>query len=192
MIIVIDGYNILRSFIHTPYISDHDRDQFLALLKQYTQRKKHKIIVVFDGGPYEWTHKEKQHGIQVVYSGRHETADDYIVHYLEQHQSSDLLLVSSDRELNVVASQYATPSIGSFTFYKLVQEALESRGEQVKATGKALKISEKEMPELDVLMQEASEQVPIKEEDTESAVKKEVRAKLSKKDRKLMAKLKKL
>src|SRR5579863_9041291 len=101
MIIVVDAYNLLRSV--PPYkktITDRERVAFIAQLSAYGRRKGHKIVIVFDGGPYEWPHKENGKTVQIVYSGIHESADDYIKEYVDAHKAKDLLLVSSDSELN--------------------------------------------------------------------------------------------
>src|SRR5690349_924443 len=101
MIIVLDAYNLLRAI--PPYkktISQKERAQFIAQLSAYARSKGHKVIIVFDGGPHEWPFKENMKFVQVVYSGMHESADEYIKEYIEIHKAKDLLLVSSDTELN--------------------------------------------------------------------------------------------
>lgn len=195
MIIVIDAYNLLRAL--PPYgrkITDPERNKFLAEVGLYGRRKGHKMVVVFDGGPFEWPLKERVNGVQVVYSGAHESADDYIKEYLDSIRTQDVLLVSSDHELNVWAAQLDIPSIGSFTFYQLMQEALRA-GELKKeiAEGKPVKITEREQEDVDKIMQEASKVVPIKSEDVvrdrKDLLKK---GKPGKRERKLLKKLKKL
>ena len=196
MIIVIDGYNVLKQIAPAELVSERERNQFIAVLGRYAKRKKHKLVVVFDGGPYEWAHKEPVHGVCVVYSGIHESADEYIVHYLEERKTRDILLISSDHELCLRASEFAIPSLGSGDFYTLVQEALRKKDEQraMQQKEKAVKITQAKNAELDALMIEASQHVPIKREDLTSADKQQVRPsyRVSKKERKLLAKLKKL
>lgn len=194
MIIVIDGYNVLKQLISRD-VTDAERKQFIAQLGKYARYKKHKIILVFDGGPYEWPHKERISGIKVIYSGIHESADDYIMRYLDDHRSRDLLLVSSDHELNVWSSRLEIPSMDSSDFYGLLQEALRvDVSDQEALGGEVVKITDQES-ELDEIMQEASKVVPIKAEDVVASVKHDRSSparKQSKKDRKLMKKLKKL
>ena len=84
MIIVLDAYNLLRAI--PPYkktISQKERAQFIAQLSAYARSKGHKVIIVFDGGPHEWPFKENMKFVQVVYSGMHESADEYIKEYIE-------------------------------------------------------------------------------------------------------------
>src|SRR5690349_18507069 len=125
MIIVVDGYNLIKNVIPGREVNEPERRKFLALFGAYAQRKKHSLVVVFDGGPYEWVHKENVLGVQVMYSGTRETADEVIVKYLYVQRTKELLLVSSDHEICVAASRLEIPSIGSLDFYGLMKEALE-------------------------------------------------------------------
>jgi YacP-like NYN domain len=195
MIIIIDAYNVLKQVIPKQEISDKERNHFIAQMGRYAKIKQHKIIVVFDGGPYEWVHREKMNGTIVIYSGVHESADDVIKHYLEDHQAKDLLLVSTDREINAVASRLDIPSIDAKDFYILVKHALHKEPEEiVELSGDVVKITKEEQADIDALMHAASEFVPVKKED----VVMEVRFRLSsaytegKKNKKLLRVLKKL
>lgn len=195
MIIIVDAYNLLRALPpHGRTISESERNKFFAEVGRYGRRKGHKMVVVFDGGPYEWTYKERVNGVHVVYSGVHETADDYIKGYLDTVRAKDVLLVSSDRELNAWACKLDIPSIGSFQFYQLMQEALRS-GEFKKdvAEGEAVKITEQKDEEIDKIMQEASKVVSLKSEDMVRGRQELPRkGKPGKNERKLLKKLKKL
>ncbi len=190
MILVIDGYNLLKHIDPYRDVSEHERTVFLHMLKRYARRKKHKVVVVFDGGPYEWPHKGTVGGMLVIYSGGRETADDVIMHYIDDHKTKDLLLVSSDHELNLFASKHEIVSIGSDDFYRLVQVALEKSGMQDEEA--SVTFDEGEL-DLDKVMEQASERVPIKQEDVEpSHVREPAIHRPSKKDRILLKKLKKL
>ncbi len=194
MIIVIDAYNLLRALPpHSRKITDQERKKFLAQVGRYGRMKGHKMVVVFDGGPYEWPSKERVNGVHVVYSGVNETADDYIKEYLDAHKERDMLLVSSDNELNFRADQFNIPSIGSFHFYELMQESLQGKKTKTVVQDKAVKITETESEELDQLMEQASRVMPIKSEDLVREVAGDVvKKKPSKEERKLLSKLKKL
>ncbi len=190
MILVIDGYNLLKHIDPYRDIDEHERNTFLHMIKRYAVRRKHKAVVVFDGGPYEWPHKETVGGITVMYSGRRQTADDVIMHYIKDHRTKDLLMVSSDHELNLFASKYGIVSIGSEDFYRLFQEALQEQKEKIQEP--SITFDESEM-DLDTVMEQASSVVPCKSEDIQPT---EVRLRTthrpSKKDRALLKKLKKL
>src|SRR5688572_27799357 len=112
MIIIIDAYNLLHAMpLYKKTLTDQERAQFIKQLGVYGQRKGHKIVLVFDGGPFEWPYKEKVCSVQVVYSGINESADDYIKEYLEKNRSKDLLVVSSDTEINNCAQRFSIASI---------------------------------------------------------------------------------
>jgi len=199
MIIVVDAYNLLRAT--PPYkktITDKERAQFIAQLSGYGRNKGHKIVIVFDGGPHEWPFKENMKIVQVVYSGMHETADDYIKEYIQAHKAKDLLLVSSDSELNRYAEHHTIPSIDSSTFSQLLHEELAvPKNSSTKSPDKIVKLAQdkefgnnaQEM--LDKLMTQASKNVSEKSEDFAQgrSAKKDH---LTKQERILLQKLKKL
>jgi len=206
MIIVVDAYNFLRAI--PPYkktITDQERVKFIIQLGTYGRRKGHKMVIVFDGGPHEWPFKEillRQgfggHGtkkVTVVYSGIHESADDYIKEYIEEHRSKDLLLVSSDNDLNRFAARLTIASIDSAAFYELVRQELSvKQSSSVRVPQDQLvKIADDTTDDIDKLMMEASRDVPIKSEDFVQDKKRTVKSNsLDKNDRVLLKKLNKL
>jgi predicted RNA-binding protein with PIN domain len=196
MIIVIDGYNVLKQLAFGKYITDQERATFIAQLGRYGKIKHHEIIVVFDGGPSEWLYKERINGVLIIYPGPVQTADDYIKTYLKRRHNHELLLVSNDGELNERAARLAIPSIDVMYFYQLVKEALIASNIPQKATDQSIiKLSQEENPDLDELMRQASKKVSTKREDIISG---EVQSwngnprTLSKEERSLVKKLKKL
>lgn len=195
MVIIIDAYNMLKQILRSREIAERERTYFLSLMGKYAYNKRHHMVIVFDAGPYEWQHKERIHGMQVVYSGLHETADDYIKHYIHTHQESDLLLVSDDRDLNNYAARFSMPSISPYDFHLLVQEALRApESHRLRSDHVATKLSDTESEDIDILMQEASRNVPTKREDMPNITQTGLGdgKKLSKEERKLLQKLKKL
>lgn len=195
MIILIDAYNMLKQIITRREVAQHERTWFLSLMGRYSNKKKHHMVVVFDAGPYEWLHKERVHGVQVVYSGLHETADDYIKQYIRGHTEADLLLVSDDRDLNHYAARFSMPSISPRDFYILVQEALHAPvADRLQSEQVATKIIDESHADVDLLMQEASCMVPTKRADEPDITHTGLAdgRKLSKEERKLLQKLKKL
>lgn len=194
MIIIVDAYNLLRAI--PPYkktITDQERTQFIAQLGAYGRRKGHKIIIVFDGGPHEWPFKENRKNVQIVYSGLHESADDYIKEFIEAQHAQDLLLVSSDRELNSFAERNNVPSIDVAHFYQLVRQELQAKVVETKKAEVIVKIEHDNNIDIDALMREASKVIPIKSEDFIGQKKSDERqTKLSKHERALLKKLNKL
>ncbi len=196
MIIVVDAYNLLRSV--PPYkktITDKERAQFIAQLSSYGRRKGHKVIIVFDGGPHEWPFKEQMKRVVVVYSGIHESADDYIKEYIEAHHAQDLLLVSSDSELNHWADRLNIPSIDSSTFAQLMHQELSTKQVVTHTQDEVVKLHDNDAAiDIDALMMEASKTVPQKSEDVSSGLKRHHGKKdqLNKSEKALLKKLKKL
>jgi predicted RNA-binding protein with PIN domain len=174
-------------------ITDQERKRFIAQLMRYASGKGHKIILIFDGGSYEWPIKEKYASVLVVYSGIHESADDYIKEYIALHRAKDLLLVTSDRELNRRAESFAIPSIDSYVFYQLLQEV--KKQEKVKNnTNPAVKMTVDTKEDIDSIMINASKIVAEKLEDTISKKQNRISKKRQsdKEERILLKKLRKL
>ncbi|HSC24929.1 MAG TPA: NYN domain-containing protein [Candidatus Babeliales bacterium] len=194
MIIIIDAYNLLRAV--PPYkktITDQERVQFIAQLSLYGRRKGHKIVIVFDGGPHEWPFKESINKVTVVYSGIHDSADDYIKSYVDAHRAKDLLLVSSDRELNQWAERYTIPSIDSVSFHQLVVQELKIKTNKHEQFTSIVKMQDEQL-DIDRLMMEGSAIVPMKSEDINLQRKNRgtKKAQVSKHERVLLKKLNKL
>jgi len=194
MILIIDAYNVLKQVISGRDIAEKERARFIAQLGKYAKKKGHKIILVFDGGPDEWTYKERIQGVYVVYSGIHATADDYIKQYMQDHKQYDMLLVSSDRDICYWASRVNVESLDSTAFYGILQKDLEHDNEaETEHESAVIKTSQKDNPELDALMQEGSKRVVSKGEDLHSRVERGSPARRpSKKERKMEKKIKKL
>lgn len=195
MIIVIDGYNLLHTV--PPYkktITDQERKRFVTQLGRYGHIKGHKIVLFFDGGPYEWPVKEKMSFIDVIYSGIYESADDCIKEYIDKQRSRDILLVTSDRELNAYAAQHTVPSIDSFAFYQLLQEVKNQITKKSASSHNVVKTTGEMREDIDVLMKNVSAWGPEKAEDIELQEKNRASKKqhLSKHERVLLKKLRKL
>lgn len=196
MIIVVDAYNLLRSV--PPYkktITDKERAQFITQLSAYGRRKGHKMVIVFDGGPHEWPFKEGKKTVTIVYSGIHESADDYIKEYIETYRAKDLLLVSSDSELNHWAGRLNIPSIDSSSFYQLLYQELSVKQSIIERESVVTKLHhDNDAFDIDALMIEASKSVAIKSEDLIAAQKRRdsKRDQVGKQERALLKKLNKL
>ena len=190
MIILIDGYNLLKGVSADSEIDERARRTFLKILSTYAHKKNHKLIVVFDAGLYEWTSKEKIDGLTVIYSGRFQTADDFIMEYLDTHHTKDILLVSSDNEIGRHASGLEVPLIGSHDFFNLVKDAL--RQENIVADQEVSVTLKSDSQDLDEIMREGSRHVPTKQEDMQPSAVEASSKKMSRAERKLYTILKKL
>lgn len=193
MIIVIDGYNLLKQVLHSGIINDYERDRFIKQLSRYVRKKNHKVIVVFDAGPFDRSTKEYFDGVCVVYSGLQMTADDYIREYVERNKGADMLLVTSDRELRRHARQISVESMPPDEFYDLIKstQAAEKNASKYSPKTELIKTTESTNPELDALMQDVIGPIPYKKDDILPPEQKDIQTK-SKKERKLLRQIKKL
>ena len=134
--------------------------------------------------------------VTVVYSGIHESADDYIKEYIESHRTQDLLLVSSDAELNRWAERLNIPSIDSPAFYNLLNQELSVKQSVPEKKSEVTKLHhDNDAIDIDALMLQASKIVPQKSEDVVAEKPKRHHTKkheVSKRERALLKKLNKI
>ncbi len=98
--LVIDGYNyIMRTSLAGADV-ETARDILLDQLVEYRKQKTPRITVVFDatGGIHLVRSRTNYKGIEVIYSGRHETADDVIKEMIHARMAGTVI-VSSDRAI---------------------------------------------------------------------------------------------
>jgi len=213
MIIIIDGYNLLkRVYPRVKGYLDQQRKQLVKLLGYYARKKKgeiDEIIIVFDAGTFMHASREVHQGVVVVFSGQASCADSWILEYVEKHAQKEKLLVSTDHELAKRCEAFKTNSIDVFEFYVLVKEfVLADTDGQGVCEGLGLSDGvekyehdnddrwEHDVDEtaLDLLMEEASMYVTPKQnndKDTKGHKKKGTSRKMSKKERKIHSMLKK-
>lgn len=227
MIIVIDGYNLLKQiFPHVKGRIDKERNAFIRQLGYYKSRKPKDIkelIVVFDAGPFGHATREVHEGVVVMFSGQKSSADDWIIEYAETHKNEDLLIVTMDRKIIQACEKSGATTLGSIDFYGIMQSFLLDQAAQELSTPElsTRELSTRDvMPEtkiisqvekyereedefsnnkidqkaLDLLMEQSSFLVSKQDDvDLESgAGRKGASSKLSKKDRQLLSKVKKL
>lgn len=193
MIILVDGYNVLKLVYGALHVGQSIRDKFLKQLAAYGKRKGHTLVLVFDGGPYAMSTEERHGQAIVVYAGYRETADDYIKRYIDNHPNRELLLVTNDRELSRHAIAADVPTIDVWPFYERVlhreQEREPSRHGVHKTSAHKLHPDESN-PELDAMLEQAD--ILEKVEHEPSITRKNGRHTQSKQERALEALLKKL
>lgn len=167
MILVIDAYNVLKAHERMHDIDQKQRHHFMVQLVTYAKKKNHTLVIVFDGGPYEWPFVSSISRGTLVYSGYNKTADDYIRRYLAQNKQYDLFLVSSDRELIRKAKQCNVHHMGGYEFFQKVKETLSVT--QSHNETDIIKSTQRENEDLDALMEQAASRVQgFKKEDMQS------------------------
>jgi predicted RNA-binding protein with PIN domain len=165
MQIIIDGYNFIKSVVKKNFISDSERSFLSHQIALYGKSKGHKILIVFDGGPFMWPIEERTGGIDIVYVGQQMSADAYIITYLQEHCLHDPLLVSSDKQIRNAAAALQLDSLSSFEFYRFIRYHLDR---QVPASVTNTGIQKRNnVPEaVDLLMIESSQKTIGKDSDT--------------------------
>ena len=140
-----------------------------------------------------FNYSERAYGIEIIYSGFIDSADDVIMRYIESYNhQEDLLIISSDRQIVDLAESRRIDILKSEEFYHLIQ-ASESGLQILKSSGlnRPNKITSDTNQELDDLMEAASRQIKSKDE-SHSKLRKSNARKLSKGELQKKRKLKKL
>ncbi|HOW56255.1 MAG TPA: NYN domain-containing protein [Syntrophorhabdaceae bacterium] len=102
--IVIDGYNYINrinaSSVQKGATMDLLRRDLLERCARYKKARGTRVTVVFDayGSPSVGRHSESYRGVDVVYSGQGETADEVIIGWIRKRPAG-LIVVSSDRAI---------------------------------------------------------------------------------------------
>jgi len=190
MIILIDAYNVLKQNVQGD-VSLAMSEQFLAKLALYGRKKKHTLIVVFDGGSFHWPYEDKRKHITVVYSGYRSSADDIIKEIIATRHQNDMLLVSSDRALCLYTEEYNIPSINPEDFMPYVYKHEKTYPAFIKGTGLTRK-NESDVnadTQLDELMREGSRMLLLKEETKHVSCQRGGRSKIERRLCKLVEKL---
>lgn len=196
MIILLDAYNILKQHQPTRDIGEAQRRAFIDRVATYAHLREHTIFVVFDGGSGRFPSKSYVNPITVIYSGIEQSADDVLKRLSVEYAHKQTMLVSSDRQLcSSVQSQ------GVVCLDADVWESVLAGARDVLATALPTKSGEQahkragyeSSAELDALMQRASEQMMVKDEQGGFAARR-VPAKqtLSKEEKKIQKLVKKL
>ncbi len=121
MHLIIDGYNLLhvnRSLIHlNPVQLQWERERLIDQLSDYLKRKPCRITLVFDGWQGGWAteKKEGRKGIEVVYSKLGEKADE-VIKRLVKEKGSGAIVITSDREIAKFAERMTVSVIPSDQF----------------------------------------------------------------------------
>lgn len=214
MIILIDGYNLLRQiFPKVAGLTDKQRQQFIQQLAYYKFKKKESvkdIIVVFDAGPLAHATREVKSGIIVVFSGQKSDADTWIQEYVEKHKNEEILLVTFDKKLKDSCRPFGVSLIGSTDFYNILKNVIledaQASFEGMPADSGAIEKYEEnyvadlegyqpkhDSKALDLLMEQANLNMPKEETEASSDKTRKGNADtLSKKEKRIKATLKKL
>ena len=135
MHLIIDGYNLLhvnRSLIHLNSVQlQWERDRLIDQLSTYQKMNPCGVTIVFDGWQRGWnTEKgEKKKGIEIIYSKLGEKADE-VIKRLVKEKGSGVIVITSDREVTRYAERMAIPVIPSDQFREKIEQS-EEKGDEV-------------------------------------------------------------
>ncbi len=115
--ILIDGYNFIGRAGGLRGDVAGRRNRLLRALAAYRRAKGHPVTVVFDGGrsPSGGGHREWLEGVEVIFSGPGESADQVLVEAARELGNS-CVIVSSDREVQRAAREAGATAITSGEF----------------------------------------------------------------------------
>jgi len=134
MHLIIDGYNLLhvgRSLTSmTAFELEGRRDRLIEQLSSYRHARPCDITVVFDGWQGGWISekKERRKGIDVIFSRLGERADE-VVKRLAKEKGTGAVVVTSDREIASYAGKLAVAVIPSEVFRERLERSV-SQGDK--------------------------------------------------------------
>jgi predicted RNA-binding protein with PIN domain len=209
LILIVDGYNLIKQvFNKIKGKLESQRNQLIKELGYYRNKKKNsikEILLVFDGGFSSKADRQVHNGVVVIFSGNKYSADDWIIKFTKKHSREEMLLVSKDRKLISACKLYGADSIDVYDFYDIVQNNLLEDIEKEFKIGEELQVLKLENQDffdeqlqgfdpkrsqaLDILMSQVDISNIDKQLESEILEKKE---KMSKADKKIYKKIKKL
>ena len=200
MVLLIDGYNLLKSvYSHHKGRLDKQREQLIRQLGYYKEKKSaiKDIIAVFDGGIFPHPSREVHNGIVTIFAGYKSNADRWIIGYVDRNQHREIMVITRDREIIRKCESLGAQILSTHEFYDLFQNALlEDVAEQQSDDGDTKRFDgeqDESSDALDILMEQASLQAFDKnEEEYAQPDRKGASHHLSKKDKKRLKKIEKL
>ncbi|MBN1365345.1 MAG: NYN domain-containing protein [Syntrophaceae bacterium] len=146
MLIIIDGYNLIRQSLSLKRCENKSleagRNALIKKLAEYEKKKAHRITVVFDGGKSDWMDegRDRAGNINIIYSRRGERADDVIKRIAAQ-AVGDVIVVSSDREISSFITRIGHTPLTSPEFEVIMNKAIYTSSEKIRQERKT-KIAE--------------------------------------------------
>ena len=139
MHIIIDGYNLIRQSdvlrLHERQGLEAGRKALVHLMAGYRKARGHRITIVFDGwlgGPPQ-EERDREAGIDIIYSRRGEKADEVIKRLARQH-ADETLVVTSDRPVMDAAIRAGVTAVASREFEARIRESRSAPPAQSPAT----------------------------------------------------------
>jgi predicted RNA-binding protein with PIN domain len=131
MIILIDGYNLIRQSDNLRRYErktlEAGRQALITRLIEYGKKKNHQMTVVFDGIQNGWADegRDREEGINIIYSRHGERADD-VIKRMAAHTMEEMIVVSSDREITSYVKKLGKTSLTSVEFEMIMNKVIYS------------------------------------------------------------------
>ncbi|MCL4380225.1 NYN domain-containing protein [Candidatus Dependentiae bacterium] len=168
MIVLIDGYNVLKAQLASSHASQAERHRFIQQLIKFAARRGHRIVLVFDGGDHPWSLRESMQGHEIVYSGYKQSADAVLRQLMVNYKGHDAVVVSSDREVSRYARHNGLTAISSQDFLATLQQVVTVPPATIAGTKELVKTTTESNPDLDTLMELGSRKMPVKRSSEEA------------------------
>ena len=132
MHLLIDGYNLLyvgrSSATRSSSVLERERDLLVRQLSAYRQSRPCDITVVFDGWQAGSVSEERDRvmGIERVYSKLGEKADD-VIKRIVREKGAGITVITSDREIATFAERMDVSVVSSAQFKEKVELAISMR-----------------------------------------------------------------
>ena len=127
MHIIVDGYNLIRQSdvlrLHERQGLEAGRKALVHLLAGYRKTRGHRITVVFDGwlgGPPQ-EERDREGGIEIIYSRRGEKADE-VIKRLARQRTDETIVVTADRPVMDAAIRAGATAIPSREFEARIRQ----------------------------------------------------------------------
>lgn len=128
MDIIVDGYNMIFKIPELGYRTEKCdietlRTRFLSLLEQYKEKRKHKLIVVFDGKGFGNYSETRICGIDVVFSRPDIDADEEIKRMVRSSRNpKHITVITSDRDIEMYVKRYGCKIVEPLAFYRDIKK----------------------------------------------------------------------
>lgn len=130
MDIIVDGYNVIFKVSELGYSTkkcdiETLRNRFLTILERYKEKRKHKLIVVFDGKGNFNSSETRSAGIDVIFSKQGLDADEEIKRMVSNSKNPrHIAVITSDRDIEQYVKKYGCKIIGPLSFYRDIKNSV--------------------------------------------------------------------
>jgi uncharacterized protein len=122
-VVLVDGYNVLQSWPQFAHQLETQfelaRNRLIRMVANFADFQGHRVVVVFDAPrrDYPKVKRKKQEGLEVVYTKRNQTADDYIIRWIKRYKGGKHIeVITSDRELGSSVRRLGASVRNTFEF----------------------------------------------------------------------------